>query len=81
MHLAGVLRLIGRWEEAENLYRRSLAEMSELLGDDHLTVSMTRQNFAKLLWEKGDWPEAETLCRAALAAREDAARVVFIGGT
>jgi tetratricopeptide (TPR) repeat protein len=48
--LGGVLRNLGRWEEAERLTRESLELRRATFGDDHPDVAVSRNNLGLLLY-------------------------------
>ena len=67
-HLAVSLKRQGRFDEAEDLYRESLAIRREVVqGDDEEAIS-TMTSLAELLRVQGRLDEAEALHREALAA-------------
>ena len=66
--LAPMLEVRGRYEEAEELYRASLA-VFEGLGDSR-GVAVTQSSLANLLRQRGQYDEAERLYRASLAVKE-----------
>ena len=60
-----------KFEEAEVLYRRSLAILQQTLGVEHPRLATPLSNAASLSWEKGNRVEAELLYRHSLAILED----------
>jgi tetratricopeptide (TPR) repeat protein len=60
-NLAGLLETLSRYEEAEPLYRRSLAISEAAYGPDHPSVAVTLNNLAGLLDAMGRHDEAEEL--------------------
>src|SRR5437667_12876545 len=65
--LAAMVWKQGRTDEAEGLYRESLAMSRKLLGNDHMDISGTLNNLAILLRNQGRLEEAERTYREALA--------------
>ncbi|MBW8041598.1 MAG: tetratricopeptide repeat protein [Planctomycetes bacterium] len=61
-----------RFNEAEDLYRRSLASNEELLGPDHPTVASCLNNLAALYKDTNRLKEAEPLMQRALKIAEAA---------
>ena len=61
---------MGRYAEAEPLYRRSLAIWEKQLGRDHPDVATSLNNLADLYQAMGRYAEAEPLYRRSLAIRE-----------
>ena len=61
---------MGRYAEAEPLYRRSLAIREKQLGPDHPDVATSLNNLADLYRSMGRYAEAEPLYRRSLAIRE-----------
>jgi tetratricopeptide (TPR) repeat protein len=56
----GVLyKYIGRYDEAERLYRRALAIKENVLGPDHVDVALTLGNLAMLYKTLERYAEAE----------------------
>ena len=64
--LADELRIQGKYEEAEPLYREALQVMRETLGNRHPSTLATISNLGALLRDKGDLVAAEPLCCEAL---------------
>jgi len=69
--LGAVRHREGNLEEAESLYRQTLALRLDVLGPDHLAVSETQNNLAALLTIRGKPREARELAEAALATRRN----------
>ena len=67
---ATILQTLGRYAEAEPLYRRALAIGEKRLGPDHPAVATSLNNLALLLKTQGKYVEAEPLYRRALAIGE-----------
>ena len=63
---------MGKYEEAEPLYRRALAGREAALGAEHPDTLMSVNNLAVLLKDMGKYEEAEPLYRRALAGQEAA---------
>ncbi|CAM9524664.1 unnamed protein product, partial [Ectocarpus sp. 13 AM-2016] len=59
----------GKYDEAEPLYRRSLAIDEEAFGRDHPDVATNLNNLAGLLDGQGRYMEAIALLEKALAIR------------
>ena len=68
--LARALQGGGRYQEAEPLFRRSLAIREQALGVDNPGVALSVNNLAVLLLWEGRYPEAESLFRRALRLRQ-----------
>jgi tetratricopeptide (TPR) repeat protein len=64
--LASAVEALGRLDEAEQLYRRSLQVRRTLFPDGHPEVAVTLSNLAMLLQNRGDLDSAEPLYREAL---------------
>ena len=69
-NLAILYREMGRYAEAEPLYRRSLEIREKQLGRDHPDVAGSLNNLANLYSDMGRYAEAEPLFRRSLAIRE-----------
>ena len=68
---------MGRYAEAEPLYRRSLAIWEKQLGRDHPHVATSLNNLAALSAAQGRWAEAaESIDRARRVVRRHVARVL-----
>jgi tetratricopeptide (TPR) repeat protein len=67
---AGFYRNQGRYDEAEELYKRVLAGREGKLGPTHPDTLGTVENLANVLTDKGRYDEAEELYKRALAGRE-----------
>ena len=68
---------MGRYAEAEPLYRRSLAIWEKQLGRDHPDVATSLNNLAGLSAAQGRWAEAaESIDRARRVVRRHVARVL-----
>jgi tetratricopeptide (TPR) repeat protein len=61
----------GRYDEAEELYKRTLTSREEKLGPTHPDTLGTVQNLATVLADKGRYDEAEKLYKRALAGKEE----------
>lgn len=60
----------GRFEEAERLYKETLAILERAVGPDHLSVGFTLSNLGGLHFDQGRYVEAETVLRRAVAIQE-----------
>lgn len=69
-NLALVLRMAGRWREAEGYYRRALGICAAELGDESDAYANALHNLAAVLEQRGRYGEAEPLYRGALRIRE-----------
>ncbi|MCB0213655.1 MAG: tetratricopeptide repeat protein [Anaerolineae bacterium] len=67
--LADLLYTRGQYEEAERLYRESLAVFEEI--GDRRSVAVTQSSLADLLYTRGQYEEAERLYRESLAVFEE----------
>ena len=65
-NLADLLREVGRFEEAEPLYREALAIYEAALGRRHAETAIAMNNLAALLMTTGRYQEAEPLMREVL---------------
>ena len=63
---------MGKYAEAEPLYRRSLEISEAALGSDHRDVAGSLNNLAVLYDSQGKYAEAEPLYRRSLTIREEA---------
>ena len=68
--LAAVLDLQGRRDEAEALYKRTLAVQEQALGPDHPYVADTLENLAIVYKDQARYQEAENLYKRALAINQ-----------
>ncbi|MCC9000405.1 MAG: tetratricopeptide repeat protein, partial [Candidatus Contendobacter sp.] len=68
----GTLYQQGRYQEAEELYRRALAIREQALGPDHPGTAASLNNLAVVLNAQGRLADAEALHRRALAIMEKA---------
>ena len=68
--LANLYQAMGRYAEAEPLYRRSLAILEKQLGPDHPDVAASLNSLASLYQAMGRYAEAEPLYRRSLAIEE-----------
>jgi tetratricopeptide (TPR) repeat protein len=71
-NLAGVLRNLGNYEVAKELYLRVLAIREKVLGTDHPDTTRSMGNLALALQDQGRYEEAEKVSRRALDGREGA---------
>jgi len=62
-----ILHQSGRYDEAEALFRRSLAVTEDMLGHRHPAYSATLYNLSCVLSAQGEYVEAERLLRDVLA--------------
>ncbi len=60
---------LGRYDEAQPLLERALAQRRTLWGDEHESVAQSANELALLLVQQGDYPAAESLLREALAVQ------------
>jgi tetratricopeptide (TPR) repeat protein len=60
----------GRYDQAEQLYKRALAIFEKVLGPDHHRVTEPLGNLATLYLEQARYAEAEPILKRALAVRE-----------
>jgi tetratricopeptide (TPR) repeat protein len=65
-----LLRIQGKYEEAETLHRQLLEWDEKNLGDDHPKTLTSVSYLATVLQKQGKYAEAETLHRRALEGRE-----------
>ena len=65
-NLAVLLNTQGRSEEAESLYRQSLAIKKKVLGEDHPSYLSSLNNMARVLEAQGKLSQAEAMLRQAL---------------
>jgi tetratricopeptide (TPR) repeat protein len=63
---------VGRYSDAEPLYKRALAVREQALGPDHPDVAVSLNNLAELYRAQGHYADAEPLHKRALAIREKA---------
>ena len=68
-NLAVLYKIQGLFEEAEPLYKRSLAISEKALGPEHPNVAQSLENYAALLRETGRASKAEKLEVRARAIR------------
>ena len=61
MRLANALRHVGKYDEAEPLYRTCLAARKETLGEKHPDTLDSVNNLAGLLESQGKYDEAERI--------------------
>ena len=71
-NLASLYEELGRYAEAESLFKRSLAITEKALGPIHPDVGLLFDNLGKLLMAQGRDTEAESLYKRSLAIRERA---------
>ncbi len=71
-NLAYIYRRVGRYHDAEPLYRRSVALREAALGPDHPNVATVLNNLAGLYQAQRRYDEAEALFVRALDIRERA---------
>eukprot|EP00891_Asterochloris_glomerata_P006867 jgi/Astpho2/6867/Aster-06539 len=71
-NLAVLLKTMGNFDEAEQLYHRSIAIKERALGQNHPQVALSLNNLAALLRRMGKNEEAEELYRRSLSIREQA---------
>lgn len=66
--LGAIYKLIGKWDEANEIYTESL-KLSENIGDDKL-VADSKRHLGRLLQEKGKYDDASALFKGALDTYE-----------
>ncbi len=71
-NLAGLYHQQGKYNEAEPLYKRSLAIVEKALGHEHPHVATSLNNLAELYRFQGKFVDAEQLYKRSLAIREKA---------
>jgi len=64
-------KALGLFDEAEMHLRAALAARREVLGDSHIDVANSLNSLAVVLYEKGEYDEAEALYREALDMNKD----------
>ena len=69
---AGILKILGRYTEAEPLVRGALAIKEKVMGLEHPEVTTYLNNLALLLLDQGKYAEAEPLLLRCLAIDEKA---------
>ena len=62
---ATLLDGLGRYDEAEAIYRGALDRFEELFGSEHLEIAVNLSNLAAVRWARGDAAGAEELYRRA----------------
>jgi pentatricopeptide repeat protein len=68
--LANALLKQGRYNEAETMYRETLAVRQRVFGSEHADTLATVNNLANVLNAQCKYSEAETMCRETLAVRQ-----------
>ncbi len=71
-NLAALYDTQGKYDQAEPLYRRSLAIREKALGPDHPDVATSLNNLAALYKTQGKYDQAEPLYKRSLAIKEKA---------
>jgi len=71
-NLAELYRLLGKFVDAEPLYKRSLAIREKALGPAHPDVAISLNNLAGLYHQQGKYNKAEPLYKRSLAIWEKA---------
>ena len=69
--LASELKALGKYDEAEPLFREALEMNRETLGNRHPSTLGSINNLGLLLVAKGDLAAAEPLCREALEGKRE----------
>jgi len=69
-NLAEVCHLLGRFREAETLYRQAIMILEKALGPDHSDVAMALNNLASVYQDEQRYAEAEPLFQRALSIKE-----------
>jgi tetratricopeptide (TPR) repeat protein len=65
-NLALLLKVQGKYDQADPLYRRAIEINEKVLGKDHPTVATNYNNLAGLLHDQGKFDQAEVLYRQAI---------------
>jgi tetratricopeptide (TPR) repeat protein len=68
--LAHTYLMLGKYGEAEALYKRALAIREQVLGASHPDVAQTLHNLANVYQLQGKYGQAEGLSKRALVIRE-----------
>jgi tetratricopeptide (TPR) repeat protein len=68
--LANAYRVLGKYSEAEGLFKRALVIREKTLGADHPVVADTLNDLANVYLGQGKYSEAEGLYKRTLAIRE-----------
>ncbi|KAJ5464918.1 Tetratricopeptide-like helical [Penicillium daleae] len=68
--LAGAYQLVGRWEEAEQLFVQVMETRKSKLGADHPDTLTSMANLASTFWYQGRWEEAEQLFMQVMETRK-----------
>jgi CHAT domain-containing protein len=69
--LAVLYKNLGRFADAEPLYKRSLAIREKALGPDHRDVAGSLDGLATLYWRQGRYTDAEPLLKRSLTIYEN----------
>ena len=69
-NLAGLLRELGRHDEAEPLYTQAIEIGKATIGEDHPDYAIHLNNLARLFIDQERWTEAEPLMAQALRILE-----------
>uniref|UniRef100_A0ACC2JMA8 Uncharacterized protein n=1 Tax=Lasiodiplodia mahajangana TaxID=1108764 RepID=A0ACC2JMA8_9PEZI len=70
-NVAGSQSVLGKYTEAENLYRQTLRIDEEALGKSHPETLHSMNNLASALCNLGEYEEGEKICRQTLELREE----------
>ena len=63
-NLAALLDSQGKYDEAEPIYRQTLALSEKVLGKEHPNTLSSMNNLAVLLKNQGRYDEAKKLCKS-----------------
>jgi hypothetical protein len=69
-NLANSLHYQGKYDEAETIYRQTLALMEKVLGKEHPDTLLSMRNLTVLLKIQGKYKEKKTTHRWRLALRK-----------
>jgi tetratricopeptide (TPR) repeat protein len=73
-NLAEVLSCQGKYEQAEEMHRRTLDLMEPALGKEHTNTLMSMNNLADVLRHQGKYEEAEEMHQQTLKSKETGVR-------
>ncbi|KAI1317055.1 kinesin light chain 3 [Xylariaceae sp. FL0255] len=71
-NIAASYSLVGKYSEAERLYRETLGLREEVLGREHPSTLTSMNNLAEVLGSQGKYDEVEEMHRKILGLKEDA---------
>ena len=69
-NIAGSYALLGKYREAELMYRQTLDLREKVLGEEHPSTLDSMNNLAAVLQQQGKYEEAEQMHRQTLDLRE-----------